>query len=126
MGLAVGALVMDPKTAAILGSVITLAFLLAGGYYIQHVPGFISWIKYISISHYTYKLFLGSQYRTDDTYACSEPEKVCRVGDFPAINSVGLDGQFISAVALVLMLVVYKFIAYMALTRIGATPKLEK
>ncbi|KAK9004967.1 hypothetical protein V6N11_042417 [Hibiscus sabdariffa] len=76
--------------------------------------------------HYTYKLFLGSQYRTDDTYPCSEPEKVCKVGDFPAINSDGLDVQFISAVALVLMLVVYKFIAYMALVRIGATPKLEK
>ncbi|GMJ10204.1 ATP-binding cassette G9 [Hibiscus trionum] len=126
MGLAIGALVMDLKTAAILGSVITLAFLLAGGYYIQHVPGFISWIKYISISHYTYKLLLGSQYRADDTYPCGEPEKVCLVGEFSAINSVGLDGQVVSAVAMVLMLVIYKFIAYMALMRIGVTPKLEK
>ncbi|KAL4310231.1 hypothetical protein GQ457_01G004830 [Hibiscus cannabinus] len=126
MGLAVGALVMDQKTAAILGSVITLAFLLAGGYYIQHVPGFISWIKYISFSHYTYKLFLGSQYQADDTYPCGETSKVCLVGDFPAISSVGLDGQVVSAVALALMLVIYRLIAYLALMRIGVTPKLEK
>ncbi|GMJ05217.1 ATP-binding cassette G9 [Hibiscus trionum] len=126
MGLALGALVMDQKTAAILGSVITLAFLLAGGYYIQHVPGFISWIKYISISHYTYKLFLGSQYQANDTYPCGEPSKVCLVGDFPAINSVGLDGQVVSAIALALMLIIYRLIAYLALMRIGVTPKLEK
>ncbi|KAE8681072.1 ABC transporter G family member 9 [Hibiscus syriacus] len=75
MGLAIGALVMNQKTAAVLGSVIMLTFLLASGYYVQHIPGFISWIKYISLSHYTYKLFLGSQYRADDTYLCGEPAK---------------------------------------------------
>ncbi|KAE8680149.1 ABC transporter G family member 9 [Hibiscus syriacus] len=126
LGLAIGALVMDQKTAAVLGSVIMLAFLLAGGYYVQHIPDFISWIKYISLSHYTYKLFLGSQYRADDTYLCGEPAKVCLVRDFPAINSVGLDGQVISAVALVLMLGIYRLIAYLALMRIGVTPKLGK
>ncbi|KAF9590572.1 hypothetical protein IFM89_035890 [Coptis chinensis] len=58
LGLALGSLVMDLKCATTLGSVIILAFLLAGGYYVQHVPAFIGWIKYISLSQYTYKLFL--------------------------------------------------------------------
>ncbi|GJZ36984.1 ABC transporter G family member 9-like protein [Tanacetum coccineum] len=46
--LALGALVMDLKSAAVLGSVIMLSFTLAGGYYVQNVPPFILWIKYAS------------------------------------------------------------------------------
>ncbi|XP_022733089.1 ABC transporter G family member 9-like isoform X2 [Durio zibethinus] len=127
LGLALGAMVMDQKSATVLGSVIMLTFLLAGGFYIQHVPAFISWIKYISVSHYTYKLFLGSQYKPNETYPCgNDPGKVCLVGDFPSIKTVGLDGQVLSAVALAIMLVVYRLIAYLALMRIGVTKKLEK
>ncbi|GKB78451.1 ABC transporter G family member 9-like protein, partial [Tanacetum coccineum] len=48
LGLALGALVMDLKSAVVLGSVIMLSFMLAGGYYVQNVPPFISWIKYAS------------------------------------------------------------------------------
>ncbi|XWS52027.1 hypothetical protein CRYUN_Cryun11dG0032200 [Craigia yunnanensis] len=126
LGLALGALVMDQKSAALLGSVIMLAFLLAGGFYIQHVPPFISWIKYISSSYYTYKLFLGSQYKPNETYPCGDSGKVCLVGDFPSIKNVGLDGQVLSAVALAMMIVLYRLIAYLALMRIGVTKKLEK
>ncbi|KAI3435068.1 ABC transporter domain-containing protein [Psidium guajava] len=66
LGLAIGATVMDQQSATILGSVLMLAFLLAGGYYVQNVPPFIGWIRYLSVSHYTYKLLMGSQYKPDD------------------------------------------------------------
>ncbi|KAH7840910.1 hypothetical protein Vadar_023183 [Vaccinium darrowii] len=46
LGLALGAAVMDKKSARILGLVIMLSFLLARGYYIQHVLAFNAWIKY--------------------------------------------------------------------------------
>ncbi|KAF6163168.1 hypothetical protein GIB67_025032 [Kingdonia uniflora] len=118
LGLALGALVMDLKSATTLGSVIMLTFLLAGGYYVQHVPGFISWTKYISLSHYTYKLLLGSQYETDETYPCA-PNASCTVGSFPAVKMVGLDHKGISLGALAIMLVGYRLIAYIALMRIG-------
>ncbi|KAK9072311.1 hypothetical protein SSX86_008744 [Deinandra increscens subsp. villosa] len=117
LGLALGALVMDQKSATILGSVIMLSFTLAGGYYVQHVPGFISWIKFLSISQHTYKLLIGSQYERGQTYQCGD--RTCLVTDFPAVNSVGLDGQVISIVMLVVMLVLYRVIAYLALMRIG-------
>nr|GEV49636.1 ABC transporter G family member 9-like [Tanacetum cinerariifolium] len=45
LGLALGALVMDLKSAAVLGSEIMLSFMLAGGYYVQNVPPFISYQK---------------------------------------------------------------------------------
>ncbi|WOG98667.1 hypothetical protein DCAR_0418011 [Daucus carota subsp. sativus] len=118
LGLAIGALVMDQKSATILGSVIMLSFLLAGGYYVQHVPAFISWIKYISTSNYTYKLLLISQYNSKDTYPCGE-DKTCFVRDFPNVKTIGLNGKAVAVVALGIMLIGYRLIAYLALMRIG-------
>jgi hypothetical protein len=106
-----------------MGSVIMLSFLLAGGYYVTHVPAFISWVKYISISQYTYKLLLGSQFKPTDTYPCGGAGGVCLVGDYPAIKQVGLDGQVLGAAVLGIMLVVYRLIAFFALMRIGVTKK---
>ncbi|XAR56131.1 hypothetical protein NMG60_11036482 [Bertholletia excelsa] len=122
MGLAIGALVMDQKSAATLGSVIMLAFLLVGGYYVQHVPAFIAWIKYLSVNQYIYKLLLGSQYKASDSYPCGEGG-TCFVGDFPSIRLVGLERQGICVVALAIMLVGYRLIAYIALMRIGVKGK---
>ncbi|CAH2040950.1 unnamed protein product, partial [Thlaspi arvense] len=122
MGLAIGALVMDQKSAVTLGSVIMLAFLLVGGFYVQHVPVFIAWIKYLSVNQYIYKLLLGSQYKTGDTYPCGR-SGTCFVGDFPSIRLVGLERLDICVVALAIMLVGYRLIAYIALTRIGMKGK---
>ncbi|KAK6934295.1 LOW QUALITY PROTEIN: ABC-2 type transporter [Dillenia turbinata] len=100
MGLALGAVIMDLKTATVLGSVIMLAFTLAGGYYVQNVPPFISWIKYISPSYHAYKLLLGSQYSPQETYPCEQG--TCPIADFEMIKGLEV-----------------KFVAYVALMRIG-------
>ncbi|XP_075483360.1 ABC transporter G family member 9-like [Primulina tabacum] len=122
LGLAIGAIFMDQKSATVLGSVVMLTFLLASGYFVQNVPGFIGWIKYISISHYTFKLLLGSQHRPGETYPC-DMNKSCLVEDFPSVKAVGLDGRAISVIALAIMLVGYRLIAYLALMRIGMPRK---
>ncbi|GLT82079.1 hypothetical protein SLE2022_004910 [Rubroshorea leprosula] len=119
LGFAIGAMVMDQKSATMLGSVIMLSFELAGGYYVQHVPPFIAWIKYGSITYNSYKLLIGSQFKTNETYPCGDFGKVCSVGEFPSIKLVGLEGQALAAVALGIMLVGYRLIAYIALMRIG-------
>ncbi|PIA30704.1 hypothetical protein AQUCO_05400065v1 [Aquilegia coerulea] len=118
LGLALGALVMDLKAATTLGSVIMLTFLLAGGYYVQHVPGFIAWTKYISLSHYTFKLLLMAQYSSYETYPCG-PNLSCPVESFPMIKMVGLDHKGLGLMALFIMLVGYRLIAYLALMRVG-------
>ncbi|KAK4420657.1 ABC transporter G family member 9 [Sesamum alatum] len=122
LGLAIGAAVMNQKSATILGSVIMLAFLLASGYYVQHVPPFISWIKYLSISQYTFKLLLGSQFKPGETYPCGNG-KTCLVENFPMIKPVGLGGHAVAVIALAIMIVGYRLIAYVALMRIGVTRK---
>ncbi|GKV42495.1 hypothetical protein SLEP1_g49891 [Rubroshorea leprosula] len=126
LGLAIGAMVMDQKSATILGSVIMLSFLLAGGYYVQHVPPFIAWIKYVSISHYSYKLLIGSQFKSHETYPCGDSRKVCSIGEFPSIKLVGLEGQALAAIALGIMLIGYRLVAYISLMRIGVTKKMHK
>ncbi|EOA18934.1 hypothetical protein CARUB_v10007565mg [Capsella rubella] len=122
LGLALGALVMDQKSATTLGSVIMLTFLLAGGYYVQHVPVFISWIKYVSIGYYTYKLLILGQYTANELYPCGDDGKLkCHVGDFEGIKNIGFHSGLVSALALAVMLVGYRVIAYLALMRIGKT-----
>nr|QVT92289.1 ABC transporter [Salvia miltiorrhiza] len=122
LGLAIGAAVMDQKSATTLGSVIMLTFLLASGYYVQHVPAFIAWIKYISISQYTFKLLLSSQYESDQIYRCGT-NQTCFVRDFPSIKTVGIGGRgsIVAVLAMAVMLVLYRLIAYVALMRVGVT-----
>lgn len=122
LGLAIGALVMQQKSATVFASVIMSAFTLVGGYYVQHVPKFIGWIRYLSSIQHTFKLLLVTQFDADETYPCGLG-RICRVADFPAIKPVGLDGVVQSAVAMAVMVVVYRLIAYFALWRIGVPKK---
>ncbi|XWS49438.1 hypothetical protein CRYUN_Cryun12cG0003900 [Craigia yunnanensis] len=117
LGLAIGAILMDIKQATTLASVTTLVFLIAGGYYVQQIPAFIVWLKYLSYSYYCYKLLLGVQYNEDDYYECSKGV-LCRVGDLPAIKSMGLNHLWIDVFIMALMLVGYRLVAYMALHRV--------
>ncbi|KAF5460224.1 hypothetical protein F2P56_020107 [Juglans regia] len=117
LGLAIGAILMDVKQATTLASVTTLVFLIAGGYYIQQIPPFIVWLKYLSYSYYCYKLLLGVQYKEDDYYECSKGV-LCRVGDFPAVKSMDLNHLWVDVAIMGLMLVGYRLVAYLALHRV--------
>ncbi|XVE91354.1 hypothetical protein REPUB_Repub01dG0002400 [Reevesia pubescens] len=117
LGLALGAIIMDVKPATTLASVTMLVFLLVGGYYIQHIPPFIAWLKYISFSHHCYKLLVGVQYSANEVYEC-EIGMRCKVMDFAAIKYLGLDNMWWDVVSLTIMLVGYRLLAYVAL-RIG-------
>ncbi|XP_047339230.1 ABC transporter G family member 14-like [Impatiens glandulifera] len=117
LGLAFGAILMDVKKATTLGSVTTLVFLIAGGYYVRQIPPFIVWLKYLSYSYYCYKLLLGVQYSEDEVYECSKGE-YCRVADFPAVSSVGLSHMWLDVAVMALMLIGYRFLAYLALNRV--------
>jgi len=117
IGLALGAILMDAKQATTLASVTMLVFLLAGGYYIQQIPFFISWLKYISFSHYCYKLLVGVQYSINEVYECG-PGLHCKTRDFPAIKCLGLDNLWKDVVVLTIMLIGYRVVAYLALKKV--------
>lgn len=116
LGLALGAILMDLKKATALSSVIMLVVLLVGGYYIQQMPVFIAWLKYMSFSHYCYKLLVGVQYTKDEVYECAIGVH-CRVQDFPAIKVVGIGNMIWDVAALTVMLVGFRVLAYIGLRR---------
>ncbi|CAJ1978586.1 unnamed protein product [Sphenostylis stenocarpa] len=124
LGLAIGAIVMDQKSATTVAAVIVLTSVLVSGYYIQHVPKFVAWFKYFSINYYIYHLLMGSHYESSDTYPCSDGQ--CLVAEYPLIEQMGLHlkGKVMSALALFIMLIGYRLVAYFALMRIGMTKKL--
>uniref|UniRef100_A0A7N1A4L7 ABC transporter domain-containing protein n=1 Tax=Kalanchoe fedtschenkoi TaxID=63787 RepID=A0A7N1A4L7_KALFE len=101
LGLAIGATLMDLKRATTLGSVTVMAFMLAGGYFVERVPIFISWLRYLSFNYHTYKLLLKVQYQ-DIT---------------PAVSGVEIDSGTEEVVALVAMLFGYRILAYLSLRR---------
>ncbi|KAI6706423.1 hypothetical protein NL676_009385 [Syzygium grande] len=78
-------------------------------------------IRYLSISHYTYKLLMGSQFKPEDAYPCGESS--CLVRDCPGIKKAGLDGHVVSEIALEIKFVWYRVIAYIVLMRIGMTKR---
>jgi hypothetical protein len=125
LGLLVGATVMDLKKATTLASVIMLAFLLTGGYFVRQIPVWIRWLKYLSFPYYTFRLLLKIQYDTDALYECpgETPSGLCLIQYAPALHGVPLGGGGIEAMALFIMLVGYRFFAYAALRTLNKGTK---
>eukprot|EP00250_Pteridium_aquilinum_P010495 c19427_g2_i1 orf=309-2771(-) len=99
VGFFIGAAVMDVQKATTLASVIVLAFMLAGGYFVQHIPPFIGWVKYISFQAHTYKILLIIQH------------------DVAMKQQYWMGGLGKSVFAMVAMVLGYRILAYVALRR---------
>ncbi|WVZ53916.1 hypothetical protein U9M48_004802 [Paspalum notatum var. saurae] len=106
LGLAVGAVMMDAKRASTLVTVIMLAYLLTGGFYVHNVPGFMVWAKYTSFTYYCYRLLIAVQY-AGHLRRLLPPEAV-----------EGEAGPGACVAALVAMFFAYRLVAYLALRRI--------
>uniref|UniRef100_A0A0D9VPQ8 ABC transporter domain-containing protein n=1 Tax=Leersia perrieri TaxID=77586 RepID=A0A0D9VPQ8_9ORYZ len=102
LGLAIGASLLDIKKATTLASVTVMTFMLAGGFFVKKVPPFISWLRYLSFNYHTYRLLLKVQYHP--------------VPDI-LINAIPLDNGVTEVVALVVMIIGYRVLAYMSLRR---------
>ncbi|XP_042466756.1 ABC transporter G family member 25-like [Zingiber officinale] len=108
LGLALGAAIMDAKQASTISTVTMLAFLLTGGFYVQHIPNCLEWIKYVSFTFYCYRLLINIQYsgKEMDYFLGSSTHYGTRIDSSVCI------------VALAVMLVGYRALAYIALRRI--------
>ncbi|XP_030484841.2 ABC transporter G family member 22 isoform X1 [Cannabis sativa] len=99
LGLAIGATLMDIKKATTLASVTVMTFMLAGGFFVNKVPAFISWIRHMSFNYHTYRLLLKVQYGHMT----------------PAINGIQTDSGITEVCALVAMVFGYRLFAYLSL-----------
>lgn len=126
LGLALGAFIMDAKQASTMVTVLMLAFVLTGGYYVHRVPPFVSWIKYASTTFYTYRLLINVQYGDGESISsllgCStgihhHDTATCR---FVHEDISGQIHPALSVGILLIMFVGYRVLAYLALRRIKA------
>uniref|UniRef100_A0ACD5WA71 Uncharacterized protein n=1 Tax=Avena sativa TaxID=4498 RepID=A0ACD5WA71_AVESA len=106
LGLAIGAVMMDAKRASTLATVIMLAYLLTGGFYVHNVPGFMVWAKYTSFTYYCYRLLIAVQYGGH----------LARL--LPPDSMRGEASTGTCVVALVAMFFGYRLLAYLALRRV--------
>ncbi|CAI5537048.1 unnamed protein product [Closterium sp. Naga37s-1] len=120
-GLFLGAAVMDVKVATTLASVLLLTFMLAGGYYLQTIPAFIAWIKYISFTYYAYRLIIKTQFSPSDTFECGLPSDpsaiICPISDAPSFRGFSLGDAWVDVVALLVQVAFYRGLGYFALRR---------
>ncbi|KAJ4954216.1 hypothetical protein NE237_031048 [Protea cynaroides] len=108
LGLAIGAAFMDVKKATTLASVIVMTFMLSGGFFVQKVPIFMSWMRYISFNYHTYRLLIKIQYSCPDEGpglgSCNSRKSFIKV--------LRLDGGEREVVALLAMIFGYRLLAY--------------
>lgn len=71
-GLLLGTVVMVPKTAQTIASVVMLTFVLTAGYFVKTIPAWISWLKYLSFVFYGFGLLLHIEFNGRTIYSCVE------------------------------------------------------
>lgn len=125
LGLAFGAAIMDAKQASTIVTVIMLAFVLTGGFYVHKVPSCVAWIKYISTTYYSYRLLISVQYgegkQLSAILGCSH-HKISEKASCKFLEE-DVGGQISPGLCisvLILMFVGYRLLAYLALRRIKA------
>lgn len=118
LGLAIGAFVMDLRKAVTFSSILMLCFMLVGGFFVQKVPPFVAWIKYLSITFHTFKLLLVTQFTPTDLYECA-PGLTCSVTDLPQVKVVGFEHKEYNIIIMLIMLISCRFLAYLGLRKIG-------
>ncbi|MED6159606.1 ABC transporter G member 26 [Stylosanthes scabra] len=112
-----GAAVMSIKRAGMAASLVLMLFLLTGGYYVQHIPKFMQWLKYSSFLFYGFRLLLKVQYSGDQLYDC-ESEGGCRpLQSSPSFSTVNLKGGWKEVWVVLAMAMCFRFLAYICLRR---------
>ncbi|CAL9205718.1 unnamed protein product [Musa hybrid cultivar] len=119
LGLVVGAAIMDAKQASTVVTITMLAFLLTGGFYVQNIPSFLAWLKYVSCTFYCYRLLVRIQYRGEEMefFLGSSHQRSRREAEGEMAGEVS---TLVSVGALIAMFVGYRILAYVALRRIKA------
>lgn len=132
IGLLIGACVKSVKTAQALAASLMLTFILVGGYFVQSIPDWIGWIKWLSFLHYSFPLLLHIQFPGDGkTYACydtidgrscqavevNDPSssELCAPADLWTELRVSQVPPVVNGMALLAMLVLVRILVYVAL-----------
>ncbi|CAA6661534.1 unnamed protein product [Spirodela intermedia] len=118
-----GAAILSIKRAGLMASLVLMLFILTGGYYVQHIPIFMRWLKYVSFMHFGFRLMLKAQYSGDEPYECGGPGGCRRLQSSPSFDTVNLAGGVEEVWILLAMALAYRLLAFFCLRRrISAAP----
>ncbi|XP_021646692.2 ABC transporter G family member 26 [Hevea brasiliensis] len=112
-----GAASLSIKRAGMFASLILMLFLLTGGYYVQHIPKFMQWLKYLSFMYYGFRLLLKVQYDGDQLYECGSKGGCRPLQSSPSFDTVNLKGGLQEVWVLLAMALGFRIIAYFCLRR---------
>ncbi|KAL8142157.1 hypothetical protein V2J09_015189 [Rumex salicifolius] len=112
-----GAAVLSIKRAGTVASLVLMLFLLTGGYYIQHIPKFMKWLKYVSFMYYGFRLLLKVQYSGEELYECDSPGGCRYLQSSPSFDTVNLAGGWQEVWILLAMAFAYRVAAYFCLQK---------
>ncbi|CAM8955763.1 unnamed protein product [Rhodiola kirilowii] len=112
-----GAAVLSIKRAGMIASLVLMLFLLTGGYYVQHIPHFMIWLKYLSFMYYGFRLVLKVQYDGDALYECHSEGRCRQLQTSPSFDTVNLNGGLTEVWVLLAMALGYRLCAYFCLRR---------
>ncbi|TXG68015.1 hypothetical protein EZV62_009290 [Acer yangbiense] len=112
-----GAAVLSIKRAGMIASLVLMLFLLTGGYYVQHIPKFMQWLKYLSFMYYGFRLLLKVQYSGDQLYECESKGGCKTLQSSPSFDMVNLSGGLQEVWVLLVMAFGYRLCAYLCLRK---------
>jgi ABC-type multidrug transport system permease subunit len=122
MGLFVGAAVYDMETALTVMTVFTLALMLLGGFFVQDIPVFLIWAKYLSPFKYAFDSSLQIVFDRDVPCdgsgdlgeLCSDPSDTVTVAELSQFLNIQGSIAF-NVLMLLLFCFVPRYLAYVAL-----------
>ncbi|CAH8260300.1 unnamed protein product [Arabidopsis lyrata] len=112
-----GASVLSIKRAGMIASLVLMLFLLTGGYYVQHIPKFMQWLKYLSFMHYGFRLLLKVQYSADQLFECGSKGGCRTLQSSSSFDTVNLNGGLQELWVLLAMAFGYRLCAYFCLRK---------
>ncbi|CAN1334311.1 ABC transporter G family member 26 [Linum perenne] len=117
-----GAASLSIRRAGMFASLVLMLFLLTGGYYVQHIPRFMQWLKYMSFLYYGFRLLLKVQYDGDQMYECQSSGGCRPLQSSPSFDTVNLKGGLQEVWVMLAMALGFRLLAYFCLRkRIGAS-----
>ncbi len=129
IGLLCGALVMDFERALTCMVVVSLFLMVSGGFFVENIPSFVSWAKYLSPFKYAFDA--SRQLGFNSNIPCDGSEVVCFTPDksFATVDEVKdhlkIDGSlFFNAGMLFLLFVIPRYLALVALQRKKSSERL--
>ena len=85
-GLMLGAGFRNPKNAQTVATVSMIGLMLLGGFYVQNLPVWITWVKYLSWIYYSYNVLSHIEFQGRQFYDCSGPDGACEPVGWQAIG----------------------------------------